>query len=300
MIDINKIRLERLKWHEWNNIKSLRAELEILPNINDATFSLENTIKISSENISNEENRQIKDLAWALRPWRKGPFDIFNTFIDSEWKSFLKYNLLEPHFDLKDKCVADIGCNNGYYLFKMLKHKPKKLVGFDPSIHYKTQFDFINHFIKSPIIYELLGIEHLPFFENKFDVIFCLGVLYHRSDPAHALKALYSGLNDGGELILDTFMIDGYDPYALTPENRYSKIPNIYFIPTIKALENWCMRAKFKDFEVLEIKTTDLDEQRKTEWIQGESLENFLDPNDKSLTIEGYPAPKRVYVKLRK
>ncbi len=132
MIDINKIRLERLKWHEWNNIKSLRAELEILPNINDATFSLENTIKISSENISNEENRQIKDLAWALRPWRKGPFDIFNTFIDSEWKSFIKYNLLEPHFDLKDKCVADIGCNNGYYLFKMLKHKPKKLVGFDP------------------------------------------------------------------------------------------------------------------------------------------------------------------------
>ncbi|HBY85223.1 MAG TPA: tRNA 5-methoxyuridine(34)/uridine 5-oxyacetic acid(34) synthase CmoB, partial [Colwellia sp.] len=36
-----------------------------------------------------------------------------------------------------------------------------------------------------------------------------------------------------------------------------------------------------------------LDEQRKTEWIDTESLQDFLDPNDSSKTIEGYPAPKR-------
>ncbi|WP_168236940.1 DUF1698 domain-containing protein, partial [Campylobacter fetus] len=46
------------------------------------------------------------------------------------------------------------------------------------------------------------------------------------------------------------------------------------------------------------IKNTDFNEQRKTQWIYGESLENFLDPNDPKLTIEGYPAPKRVYVRL--
>jgi len=292
--------MQRLKWYEWKNIKTIRVALDNLPSPKDIIFQNNNTIKISSKTLKNGDIQKIKDIAWTLRPWRKGPFDVFGTFIDSEWKSYIKYNLLKPHFNLLDKCVADIGCNNGYYLFRMLEQKPKKLVGFDPSIHYKTQFDFINHFVKSDIEFELLGIEHLPFYENKFDVIFCLGVLYHRSDPINSLKELYKGLNEGGELILDTFMIDGDGEFSLSPKERYSKIPNIYFIPTIKALENWVSRAKFKKFEVLEIKITDLNEQRKTDWIAGESLENFLDPIDKNLTIEGYPAPKRIYVKLTK
>ncbi len=298
-MDLKKIRVERLKWQEWKNIKTLRKSLNNLPEPKNIDYTLQDCIKISSADIDSQTISQIKELAWELRPWRKGPFELFGTFIDSEWKSYIKYNLLEPYFDLKDKCVADIGCNNGYYLFRMLKQKPKKLVGFDPSIHYKTQFDFINHFLKTSIEFELLGIEHLPFYENKFDVIFCLGVLYHRSDPINALKALKNGLNDNGCVILDTFMIDGDEPYVLTPEDRYSKIPNVYFVPTILALKNWTKRAKFKSFEVLEIKKTDLNEQRKTEWIQGESLENFLSPQDENLTVEGYPAPKRVYIKLK-
>ena len=297
-MDLKKIRLERLKWHEWKNIKVIRENLKNLPKLSNIHYEIENCIKIYTRDVEPKTLEKIKNLSWQLRPWRKGPFELFNIFIDSEWKSYIKYNLLEPYFNLKDKCVADIGCNNGYYLFRMLEQKPKKLVGFDPSIHYKAQFDFINHFIKAPIEFELLGIEHLPFYENKFDVIFCLGVLYHRTDPINALKALKNSLNKDGYLILDTFMIDGDEPYVLTPENRYSKIPNVYFIPTIKALENWCKRAKFSKFEVLEIKKTDTSEQRKTKWIEGESLENFLDPNDENLTVEGYPAPKRVYIKL--
>ena len=108
---------------------------------------------------------------------------------------------------------------------------------------------------------------------------------------------LYRGLNPGGELILDTFMIDGEEEVCLTPRERYSKIGNIYFIPTVAALTNWCLRAGFENVEVLEIRQTDLEEQRKTEWIASQSLEHFLDPDDPSKTVEGYPAPKRVYIK---
>jgi len=182
----------------------------------------------------------------------------------------------------------------------MLAQKPQKLVGFDPSALYKTQFDFINRFVQSDIVYEMLGVEHLPMYEHRFDTLFCLGVLYHRSDPIQTLKSLYQGLNQGGELFLDTFMIDGESPVALAPAHTYSKIPNVYFVPTVQALFNWLERAKFKDAEVLEIKVTDTNEQRKTEWIFGESLEQFLDPQDPSRTIEGYPAPKRVYVKAKR
>ena len=53
-------------------------------------------------------------------------------------------------------------------------------------------------------------------------------------------------------------------------------------------------------FEVLETSKTEADEQRKTPWIEGQSLEDFLDPDDSSKTVEGYPAPARVYVRLIK
>ncbi|QDM01403.1 tRNA 5-methoxyuridine(34)/uridine 5-oxyacetic acid(34) synthase CmoB [Aliarcobacter butzleri] len=250
--------------------------------------------------LTNEEYEIIVQTAKKLIPWRKGPFKIFDLEIDSEWQSNIKYNLIRPYFNLKDKVVADIGCNNGYYMFRMLEDKPKRLIGFDPSPLTLHQFEFVNHFVKSDIVYEMLGVEHLEFYNHKFDFIFMLGVLYHRPDPVGTLKSLARGLNSKGEILIDTFMIDGDDEICLTPNKRYSKIPNIYFIPTIPALKNWLERAGFENIEVLATTITTSQEQRKTPWSFDESLEDFLDPNNSSKTVEGYPAPKRVYVKARK
>jgi len=293
-LNLDEIRLERQKWMTWKNIKPLREALDNLEDIT-AECSFEDTVKLTTDKEINRN--QVEEVAKQMMPWRKGPFDLFGLFIDTEWQSFLKYNLLEPFFNLKGKRVADVGCNNGYYMFRMLKHEPELLVGFDPSALYKTQFDFINHFVKSDIQYELLGVEHFPFYEHKFDTVFCLGVLYHRSDPVGMLKDLAKGIEKGGELFLDTFIIDGDDDMCLSPQKTYSKIPNIYFVPTVKVLKNWCERAGFINIEVLAIIPTTQDEQRSTPWIEGQSLENFLDPEDNTKTVEGYPAPKRVYIK---
>lgn len=294
-MDLKQLRIEREKWMTWKNIAPLREVIDNLEVV-DAKVSFGDVVKIEAEM---DDVKLLAD-AKALMPWRKGPFEIGTTYIDTEWQSNIKYNLLRPHFDLKDKRVADIGCNNAYYMFRMLEDEPTKLVGFDPSPLYKSQFDFINHFVKSDIVYELLGVEHVEFYEEKFDTIFCLGVLYHRSDPVAMLKQLYKGLDKQGEVILDTFYIDGEEEIALCPESSYSKIPNIYFVPTIPALKNWCLRAGFVSFEVLETSVTEANEQRKTEWIEGQSLEDFLDPQDSTKTVEGYPAPQRVYVRLIK
>ncbi len=299
MQSLDSIRSERLGWLKHKNVAHIIDEIKTLPDIK-ANLILGDAVSLDIDNATKELEKKIENIALMLKPWRKGPFRINNLFIDSEWQSFIKYNLLKPHFDIKDKIVGDIGCNNGYYLFRMLEEKPKKLVGFDPSNLFFTQFSFINHFAKSDIVYELLGVEHVGMYEHKFDTLFCLGVLYHRSDPISTLKSLYQGLSNGGELILDTFIIDGEEDIALTPLERYSKIPNIYFVPTVNALKNWCYRAGFKEIELLEIKTTNLEEQRKTQWIDSQSLEDFLDPLDNNLTVEGYPAPKRAYIKAKK
>jgi len=299
-MNLDTLREERKKWLTWKNIRPYQEAIKALPTYTNVETTFGDRVSIKIDNLSQEEAEQIKQTALLMKPWRKGPFEFNSLFIDSEWQSQIKYNLLEPHFDLKDKIVGDIGCNNGYYLFRMLTHKPKKLIGFDPSAIYYSQFQFVNHFVGSDIVYELLGVEHVEFYEHKFDTLFCLGVLYHRSDPVAMLKSLYKGLNKGGELILDTFMIDGEGEMCLTPKDRYSKIPNIYFVPTVNALKNWCFRAGFESVEVLETVKTELHEQRKTEWIDTQSLEDFLDPNDLEKTVEGYPAPKRVYIKAIK
>ncbi len=287
----------------WKNVEPWFLQLKEACKIEKSNLKIDYGDWFSIGNradLSDEEYEIIVQTAKKLIPWRKGPFKIFDLEIDSEWQSNIKYNLIRPYFNLKDKIVADIGCNNGYYMFRMLEDCPKRLIGFDPSPLTLHQFEFINHFVKSDIVYEMLGVEHLEFYNHKFDFIFMLGVLYHRADPVGTLKSLARGLNSKGEILIDTFMIDGDDEICLTPNKRYSKIPNIYFIPTIPALKNWLERAGFENIEVLATTVTTSEEQRKTPWSFDESLEDFLDPNDSSKTVEGYPAPKRVYVKARK
>ena len=295
-MDIEAVRKERQKWLDWKSIRPLREMLEGLPKREGKLYFPES----GAVGIDVEIDDEVVEVAKSLKPWRKGPFQIGDLFIDSEWRSQIKYSIIQPHLNIENQIVGDIGCNNGYYMFRMLEERPKKIVGFDPSPLFRTQFDFIDSFIESGIEYELLGVEHLQYYGIEFDTLLALGILYHRSDPIATLKSLRQGLKKGGTLILDTFYIEGDEEYCLFPKNRYSKIPNIYFVPTIPALENWIERAKFSNFEVIGKYPTTTQEQRKTDWIDGESLDNFLDPLDSSKTVEGYPAPKRVYVKVTK
>lgn len=296
MNQLNVIRENKNSELNLSSYRDIVAQIRSLPNL-ECECKFGDTIEILA-NTSDEIKHLVYETALSLKPWRKGPFEILQTFIDAEWRSYVKFNILKPHLDLANKCVGDIGCNNGYYLFRMLEFSPAKLVGFDPSIRAYLQFCLINHFVSSQIKFELLGVEHLPYFEHKFDTLFCLGVLYHRSDPLKCLKELKMSLNSAGEVFLDTMIIDSDKEIALVPNKTYSKISNIHFIPSIKALKNWCERAKFKDFELIGVRKTDKSEQRKTDWIDGESLEDFLNKDDENFTIEGYAAPKRAYVKL--
>ena len=49
-----------------------------------------------------------------------------------------------------------------------------------------------------------------------------------------------------------------------------------------------------------DLATTDLKEQRMTDWMPFKSFESALNKQDKSLTIEGYPSPSRKFYILEK
>jgi tRNA (mo5U34)-methyltransferase len=127
-----------------------------------------------------------------------------------------------------------------------------------------------------------------------------MGVLYHRKSPLDHLSQLRAQLVNGGELVLETLVVDGDENTVLVPMDRYAKMKNVYFIPSVAALIHWLQKTGFKNVRCVDVAVTSLEEQRKTDWLENESLIDFLDPNDHSKTIEGYPAPKRAVILANK
>jgi tRNA (mo5U34)-methyltransferase len=237
-----------------------------------------------------------------LMPWRKGPFRVFDIDIDAEWRSEKKWGRIVPELpDLEGKIIADIGSNNGYYMFRMIPHKPEFVLGLEPYIHHYFTFNTLNSFAGyDNLRTELLGIEHLNLFPICFDIIFCLGILYHRQSPIDALRDIHSSLKPGGTLIIESQAIAGESSTALFPEKTYAKVPGTWFVPTASCLKNWLSRCGFTDISLFCTHPMNNLEQRRTKWMNFESYEDFIDSTDPSKTVEGYPAPWRVYFKARR
>ena len=108
-----------------------------------------------------------------------------------------------------------------------------------------------------------------------------------------ALLELRNLLSDSGELVLETLVINGRNGEVLVPRGRYAKMRNVWFIPAVSTLEGWLKRCGFNQVNVIDVHFTSTEEQRVTPWMDYESLAEFLDPADPSITVEGYPAPQR-------
>jgi len=238
----------------------------------------------------------------ALRdfmPWRKGPFEVFGIEIDAEWRSERKWNRVLPELpDLRGKVIADIGCNNGYYMFRMAHHEPELVIGFEPYLQHYFTFKTLNGFAGCENVFcELLGVEHIGLFKNSFDVVFLMGILYHRSSPIEVLREIRTAMKPGGTLIVESQGIPGDEPWALFPEHRYAKVPGTYFVPTGACLANWLSRAGYTGVKIFFSHPMSGTEQRRTEWMVFESYDDFVDKSDPSLTVEGYPAPIRIFAR---
>lgn len=279
--------------------------LRLLPELTTDTVDFSSQVKIGAANEIDDGNRaKLEGLLKQMKPWRKGPFNLFGLYIDTEWRSDWKWERVLPHIDnLAGRYVLDIGCGSGYHLWRMKGAGAQMAIGIDPGQLFVMQFKAVQKYVPTSLATDVdllpLGVEDLPKLE-AFDTVFTMGVLYHRRSPIDFLIQCRDQLRRGGQLVLETLVVEGDEHRVLMPEDRYAQMRNVWFLPSTETLCLWLRRTGFTDINVVDINQTTVDEQRTTQWMENQSLSNFLDPNDVSKTIEGYPAPLRAVITARR
>ncbi|WP_201536763.1 tRNA 5-methoxyuridine(34)/uridine 5-oxyacetic acid(34) synthase CmoB [Psychrobacter immobilis] len=307
-----------------------QASVARLPTLAVDNVDLDSDILTINAPLSDSERKQTMALLKQLMPWRKGPFQIGSQvenqidsgqneyqqaapiLIDTEWHSDWKWQRVAPHLgNLKGRRVLDVGGGSGYHGWRMAGAGADTVIIIDPSCLFYHQFMAIRHFVGSGDThahgtgryrthYIPVPLEALPEHSQLFDTVFSMGVLYHRQSPFEHLQQLKGQLVKGGELVLETLVIEGDANTVLVPHDRYAQMNNVYFLPSVAALIGWLEKAGFSDVRCVDVAVTSIEEQRKTEWMTYHSLADFLDPNDASKTLEGYPAPMRATLIAKK
>ena len=251
-----------------------------------------------AKNDDNAEEDDRRDDLLRLNPWRIGPYHLDGVDIDSEWRSYKKWNRIASKVYFDGAKVLDVGCNNGYFGFKALAAGAQWVMGVEPFLLYIVQHEIFRRYCGDPAAIGVMPIkaEEIPADLKVFDVALSMGVLYHRKNPIGHLETLRDCLRKRGQLILETMAIDSEDANVIVPKDKFAKMRGVWFMPTVGMLKRWLQRTGFAEIEVIDVSVTDASEQRKTPFMPFESLSDFLDPQNSALTIEGYPAPVRVAI----
>lgn len=303
--DLERLVNERSKFFDnpAGNAFYFSKALEDLPDVTPSCVSLDRAKIVIGvrDDVTGREYEKIRENMARLCPWRKGPFSLFGLDIDSEWRSWMKWDRFREHLpDLAGKKILDIGSSNGYYMFRAAAGDPMMVLGVEPQHSFYYQYLALQKYSRLENLFCIpAGFERLPMMDGCFDLVFCMGILYHRKSPIEMLSGIRRMTKPGGMLVLDNLVIDSEEGMCLFPESRYAKMRNVFFIPDLKCMESWLRRAGFSRVSKVDVTKTTCKEQRKTPWIHTESLDDFLDPADPDRTVEGYPAPVRAVFTAR-
>jgi tRNA (mo5U34)-methyltransferase len=235
-------------------------------------------------------------VARELVSWRTGPYDLSGVLIDAEWRSEVKWKQITPHLpEISGKTILDIGCSSGYFGLRSALLGAELVVGSDVAVLPYTQARLIEGLFGLPNYLVLpLALHHLVGIAPRFDIVLCLGVIFHQRDPQQFMRELRQVLQPGATVILETIGIEGVHADPLIGLSRYAKMGNAHWVPTPTALHDLLCAAGLNVASVSDHGFISSTEQRTTPFAPYQSLREYLDPNNSKLTVEGFPAPRRL------
>ena len=111
--------------------------------------------------------------------------------------------------DLKDnlngKLVLEAGCGAGRFTEVLLK-KGAVLVSSDLSSAVEVNAE--NFPVSDKHLVIQADINNMPFADESFDVVICLGVIQHTPDTEKTIEDLYKLVKKGGTLVIDHYSFD--------------------------------------------------------------------------------------------
>ena len=157
--------------------------------------------------------------------------------------------------NLAGKVVLEAGCGAGRFTEVLLK-KGAVLVSSDLSSAVEVNAE--NFPVSNKHLVIQADINNMPFADESFDVVICLGVIQHTADTEKTIEDLYKLVKKGGSLVIDHYYYDRSNYFRLARLYRIylRKKTASFTIPytqkLVKKYLPWHKRAaKYKLFSVL-------------------------------------------------
>jgi tRNA (mo5U34)-methyltransferase len=114
------------------------------------------------------------------------PNHFLGDFPSAKWRVFKS----SIPADLSGQTVLDIGCNGGFYSIEMKRRGASRVLGIDSDPVYLEQARFAAEVSGVEIDFRLLDVYQIATLQERFDIVFFMGVLYHLRHPLLALDLL--------------------------------------------------------------------------------------------------------------
>ncbi len=177
----------------------------------------------SNLKLTEETQKTVKQFA---NSWK-----IFSHYEDYHEKQFLDWIFPLTKEDFKRKVVLEAGCGKGRHTKIVSSYNLEALFSVDLSEAIFLVEKLLHRELKDgfPLTLVRCDLKKLPFSDNFFDLIFCIGVLHHIDSMEEALKELWRILKPGGRIVLWVYGKEGnfWIIYILNPLRKFitSRLP---------------------------------------------------------------------------
>lgn len=216
----------------------------------------------------------------------------------------------ETHWDLEDlsgKNILEVGSGAGRFSKVVLDHTQATLYSVDYSDAVTANYK--NNGLIAPDRFHLFqaSVYEMPFANNSFDKVFCLGVLQHTPDFDLSIKALIDKAINGGEIVVDFYPIQHWytkihAKYILRPFTK--RIRHDQLLKKIEANIDWLIKAHFflhkiglgvfaRFLPIVDITNTFpkyLDSEQLREWAVLDTFDMFSPEHDHPQRVEDVTA----------